>query len=89
MLKQKKGRIINISSIVARIGRIGQTNYAASKAGIEGVTRSLALEIAHRGITVNAVAPGYIDTEMTKNLSDEIKDEIKKKDTNGKVWKPF
>jgi len=76
MLRRKEGRIINISSIVARIGRAGQANYAASKAGIEGLTRSLALELSHRDITVNAVAPGYIDTEMTRALPEEVREEI-------------
>jgi 3-oxoacyl-[acyl-carrier protein] reductase len=88
MLKQKSGRIINVSSIVARIGRPGQTNYGASKAGIEGITRSLALELGHRGITVNAVAPGYIDTDMTKSLSDEVKEEIYKRIPIGRPGSP-
>lgn len=72
MLKQKYGRIINISSIVGVNGNAGQVNYAASKAGIIGLTKALAKEIGSKGITVNAVAPGFIKTEMTKNLSDTI-----------------
>jgi 3-oxoacyl-[acyl-carrier protein] reductase len=73
MLRQKRGRIVNVSSVVARMGNPGQTNYAASKGGIEALTRSLARELGSRGITVNAVAPGFIDTEMTANLPEEQK----------------
>ena len=68
MTKSRWGRIVNISSVVGSSGNAGQTNYAASKAGIEGFTRSLAKEIGSRGITVNAVAPGFIDTDMTREL---------------------
>lgn len=69
MMKARWGRIINISSVVARMGNPGQANYAASKAGIEGFTRALAHELASRGITVNAVAPGFIETDMTSELT--------------------
>jgi 3-oxoacyl-[acyl-carrier protein] reductase len=71
MMKARKGRIINIASVIAVMGNAGQTNYAASKAGMVGFSKSLAREIGSRGITVNVVAPGFIDTDMTKNLSDE------------------
>jgi 3-oxoacyl-[acyl-carrier protein] reductase len=71
MLKNRWGRIINISSVVGRAGQAGQVNYAASKAGLIGLTRSLAREVASRGITVNAVAPGYIETPMTEVLNDQ------------------
>lgn len=71
MTKARKGRIINISSVVGSSGNGGQTNYSASKAGIEGFTRSLAKEIGSRGITVNAVAPGFIETDMTKDLPEQ------------------
>ena len=78
MLKQKSGKIINISSVVGLSGNAGQVNYSASKAGIIGITKSVAKELSSRGITVNAVAPGYVDTDMTKVLSDNIRNEILK-----------
>ncbi len=71
MMKERYGRIINITSVVGNMGNAGQTNYAATKAGIDGFTKSLAQEIGSRGITVNSVAPGFIDTDMTKALSEE------------------
>ena len=71
MMRQRYGRIVNLSSVVARMGNPGQTNYAATKAGIEGFTRALAQEVGSRGITVNAVAPGFIDTDMTSRLAEE------------------
>jgi len=71
MMKARKGRIINIASVIAVMGNAGQTNYAASKAGMVGFSKSLAREIGSRGITVNVVAPGFIDTDMTKKLSDD------------------
>lgn len=74
MLKQKCGRIINISSVIGLVGNAGQANYAASKAGIIGFTKACAKELGSRGITVNAVAPGFIETEMTEILSDKLKE---------------
>ncbi len=73
MLKQRSGRIINITSVSGILGNAGQANYAASKAGIIGLTKTMARELASRGITVNAVAPGFVDTDMTQTLSDSIK----------------
>ena len=78
MMKARSGRIINISSVVGISGNAGQTNYAASKAGIIGFTKSLAKEVASRNILVNAVAPGFIETKMTDVLKEEIKEEINK-----------
>jgi 3-oxoacyl-[acyl-carrier protein] reductase len=74
MVKQRAGRIVNITSVVGQSGNAGQANYAASKAGLIGFTKSLALEVASRGITVNAVAPGLIDTDMTRALPEGAQD---------------
>ena len=76
MIKQRYGKIINISSIVAQIGNKGQCNYIASKAGIDGITKALSKELGSRGINVNSIAPGYIETNMTKSLSKEIKNDL-------------
>ncbi|MGB7604065.1 MAG: 3-oxoacyl-[acyl-carrier-protein] reductase [Lutisporaceae bacterium] len=76
MMKQRSGKIINIASVVGVMGNAGQSNYAASKAGLIGFTKSIAKEIAKRGINVNAVAPGYIQTDMTASLPDKIKEEF-------------
>jgi len=77
MIRQRSGRIINITSIVAETGNAGQANYVASKAGLIGLTRAIAVEVASRGITVNAVAPGFIETPMTDPLPQELKDKMK------------
>lgn len=76
MMKQREGRIVNITSVIGFTGNSGQANYGAAKSGLMGLTRSVARELASRNVTVNGVAPGYIDTEMTKNLSDEVRDNI-------------
>jgi 3-oxoacyl-[acyl-carrier protein] reductase len=77
MMKARAGRIINISSVVAQSGNAGQANYVAAKAGLIGLTKAIAVEIASRNITVNAVAPGFIETPMTDVLPDKVKEELK------------
>ena len=77
MLKQKSGRIINLSSVVGSVGNPGQINYVATKSGVEGMTKTFARELASRGITCNAVAPGFIFSDMTDQLSDELKEQMK------------
>lgn len=88
MMKNRWGRIINISSVVGAMGNPGQTNYAATKAGVAGFARSLAAEVGSRGITVNTVAPGFIDTDMTKVLPDEQKQMLLSKIPLGRLGKP-
>ena len=85
MMKQRSGRIINMSSVVGISGNAGQINYAASKAGVIGMTKSAAKELASRGITVNAIAPGYIETDMTNVLSDKVKEETMKQIPLGRL----
>jgi len=88
MVKRRSGRIINISSIVGVRGNAGQCNYSASKAGLIGLTKSLAREVASRNINVNAIAPGYIETEMTQKLGDKIKESLIGAIPSGKLGKP-
>ncbi|CAN5581549.1 MAG: 3-oxoacyl-[acyl-carrier-protein] reductase [Rubrobacteraceae bacterium] len=76
MVRARWGRIVNITSVVGLVGNLGQANYAASKAGVVGFTKSVAREVAQRGVTANAVAPGYVETELTGSLPDEVKDHI-------------
>jgi len=88
MMKTRWGRIVNVGSVVGRMGNSGQTNYAASKAGIEGLTKALAQEVGSRGITVNCVAPGFIDTDMTAKLSDEQTDNLVATIALGRIGSP-
>jgi len=88
MMRNRWGRIINITSVVGQAGSAGQTNYAASKAGLIGLTKALAQEMASRGITVNAVAPGYIDTDMTARLPEDVKSRILASVPLGRMGKP-
>lgn len=88
MMKQRYGRIINVSSVSGVAGNAGQANYSASKAGIIGLTKSAAKELASRGITCNAIAPGFVKTEMTDVLSDEVKENAKKQIPLGRFAEP-
>jgi 3-oxoacyl-[acyl-carrier protein] reductase len=88
MMKSRNGRIINIGSVVGSMGNAGQVNYATAKAGLIGFTKSLAKEVASRGITVNAVAPGFIDTDMTQGLTDEQKEGIFSQVPANRLGKP-
>lgn len=88
MTKARRGRVINITSVVGSAGNAGQTNYSAAKAGMIGFTRSLAREVGNRGITVNAVAPGFIDTDMTRALSDEQRETLLKDIPLGRLGDP-
>tara|TARA_B100000929_G_scaffold98390_1_gene77387 strand:+ start:332 stop:1075 length:744 start_codon:yes stop_codon:yes gene_type:complete len=85
MIKQRSGRIINISSVVGLIGNAGQVNYAASKAGLIGMTKSVAREFASRGITANCIAPGYVETEMTNKLTDKVKSSLNEQIPLGRI----
>ena len=78
MLKNKWGRVVNITSTSASLGNRGQANYAAAKSGVEAFSRSLSKEVGSRGITVNSIAPGYIETDMTADIKEEVKNEILK-----------
>lgn len=88
MMRQRSGSIINLTSVVGLVGNAGQTNYAAAKAGLVGFTKSLAKEVGSRGITVNAVAPGFIETRLTDVLSDELKSTIQTQIPLGRMGKP-
>ncbi len=88
MMKQRSGRIINIASIVGAMGNVGQANYVASKAGLIGLTKTVARELASRGVTCNAVAPGFIDTAMTRSLPEDVKEDLSARIPMGKLGTP-
>jgi len=88
MMKQRSGRIINIASIVGQMGNAGQANYSASKGGVIALTKTAARELASRGVTVNAIAPGFIDTDMTKVLPEDVKDKLKAQIPMGTLGSP-
>jgi 3-oxoacyl-[acyl-carrier protein] reductase len=88
MVRARWGRIVNVSSVVGLVGNAGQANYAASKAGIIGFTKSVAREVAQRGITVNAVAPGYVETELTGSLPEKVKEQIREQVPAGRFGEP-
>jgi len=88
MMKQRSGRIINLTSVVAVLGNAGQANYVAAKAGVIGLTKSMARELASRNVTVNAVAPGFIDTDMTEVLTEDVKTEMLKQVPLGTLGQP-
>jgi len=88
MVRARFGRIVSITSVVGRVGNPGQTNYAAAKAGVEGLTRSLARELSTRNITVNCVAPGFIDTDMTRDLSEDARERLLSQVPMGRLGTP-